>query len=58
MQSILTPLQSFHILTINFILALLILLSSDNYDIILSVTDKFSKIITFISEQKIMTAED
>ena len=58
MQSILTSSQLFHILTINFILALSTSLSSDNYDTILLVTDKFSKIITLISRQKIMMTED
>ena len=58
MQPILTLSWSFHVLTVNFILVLPTLPPSDNYDIILSVTDKFSKIITLISGQKIMTVKD
>ena len=56
MQSILTSLQSFHILTIDFILVLSIL--SDRYDTVMSVTDKFSKIIMFIPEWKIFTVKN
>lgn len=58
MQSILTSSQSFHILIINFILILLLLSSSDDYNTILSVTDKFSKTVIFISEWKIITAQN
>ena len=56
MQSILTSSWSFHVLTIDFILALSA--SSEDYDTVLSVTDKFSKVITFIPGQKTMTAEN
>ena len=58
MQFIFTSLQLFHILMIDFILVLLDLKSSDNYDIIFSITDKFSKMMIFISEQKIMTMKN
>ena len=56
MQSILTFSWSFHVLIINFILALLT--TSDEYNIILLITDKFSKTIILIFKQKIMTAEE
>ena len=58
MQSIFTSLWSFHILTIDFILILPASGSPDNYNIIFSVTDKFSKTVIFISEQKIMTVKN
>jgi len=47
LQSIITSSYSFYTLTINFIL-ILSLSKSDKYNIIMSVTDKFSKAITFI----------
>ena len=55
MQSTLILLQSFYVLIINFILILLTIF--DEYNIILLITDKFSKTITLVSEQKIMTTE-
>lgn len=56
MQFILTPSRPFHIIIIDFILTLP--QSTEGFNIIMSVTDKFSKAVTFISEWKIMTAED
>lgn len=50
MQSIFISSQLLHILIINFILVLSISQSFNNYNTILSVIDKFSKIIIFISE--------
>ena len=58
MQFILTSLQLFHILMIDFIFVLSDLKSFNNYDIIFLVTDKFSKTVIFISEWKIMTAKN
>lgn len=43
MQSIIMPSQSFHVITIDFILKLLTSLLSEKFDTVLSVTDKFSK---------------
>ncbi len=57
LQSIITSLCSFHTLTIDFILALS-LSKSDKYNTIMSVTDKFSKAITLISDQDIIMTED
>ncbi len=57
LQSIITSSCSFHTLTINFIL-ILPLSKSDKYNTIISVTDKFSKVITLIFSQDIMTTED
>lgn len=56
MQSILMSSQSFYILIINFILILLT--SSEDYNTILLITDKFSKTVIFISDWKTMTAEN
>lgn len=56
LQLILTLSQFFHIITVNFILTLLI--TSEEYDSILSVMNKFSKTVSFISEKKIITEED
>ena len=56
MQFILTSLWSFHVFTINFILVLSVLLNESN--IILSVINKFSKTVIFISKQKNLTTED
>ena len=58
MQFIFTSLQLFYIFTINFILVLLISSQSDNYNMILSIIDKFSKTVMFISEWKIMTVKN
>jgi len=57
LQSIITSSCSFHTLTINFIL-ILPLSKSDKYNIIMSITDKFSKAITLISDQDIITVKD
>ena len=56
MQLILTSLQSFHVITIDFILILL--LSSEEFDSVMLITDKFSKTVILISEQKTMTAKN
>jgi len=56
LQSILTFSQSFYIITVNIILALLI--TSEEYDSILSVINKFSKAVSFISERKTMTEDN
>jgi len=56
MQFILMPLRPFHVIIINFILTLPQF--TEGFNIIMSVTDKFSKVNTFIPEQKTMTAED
>lgn len=56
MQFILMPSRPFYIITIDFILTLS--QSTERFNTIMSVTDKFSKAVTFISEWKIMTAED
>lgn len=50
LQSILTSFRSFHVLIIDFIFILLISSSSDSYNTILLVTDKFSKTVTLILE--------
>ncbi len=47
LQSIITSSYSFHTLTIDFILTLS-LLKLNKYNTIMSVTDKFSKVITLI----------
>ncbi len=57
LQSIITSSHSFHMLTIDFILTLS-LLKSDKYNIIMSVTDKFSKAITLISDWDIIMMKD
>ncbi len=57
LQSIITSPCPFHTLTINFILTLS-LSKPDKYNIIMSVTDKFSKVITLISDQDIMMMKD
>ncbi len=57
LQSIITSSYSFHTLTINFILALS-LLKPDKYNIIMLVTNKFSKVITLILSQDIITVKD
>ena len=51
MQSILSSLQSFHTIIIDFILGLSVLNLSECFDNVMSVTDKFSKAITFVSEK-------
>ncbi len=58
MQPILSPPRPFHTITIDFILALPVSKKPDEFDSILSVTDKFSKAVTFIPGRKTMTAED
>ena len=50
LQSIFSPIKSFHILIINFILTFPKSLS-DECDYILSMTDKFFKVIIFISNK-------
>ena len=52
MQLILMSLQLFHTVTLNFILILSVLSLSDCFDSVISVTDKFSKAVTFVSEKK------
>ena len=56
LQPILTPPVPYHTLTIDFILALP--KSSKGYDVLLSVTDKFSRKITLIPGKSTFTAED
>lgn len=56
MQLILTSLQSFHVIIIDFILTLL--LSSEEFNSVMLITDKFSKAVILISEQKTMTVKD
>ncbi len=56
MQPILTPSWPFHTIIVDYILGLST--SPDSYDTILSITDKFSKAMTLIPEQKNMTEED
>jgi hypothetical protein len=48
----------FHTLTIDFILALSVIKASETYETIMSVTDKFSKTVTLISERNTMTVKD
>ena len=52
MQSILASSQLFHTLILDFILVLLILSFSDCFNSIMSITDKFSKTVTFVPEKK------
>jgi hypothetical protein len=47
----------FHTLTIDFILALSVIKASETYETIMSVTDKFSKTVTLISERNTMTVK-
>lgn len=56
LQPILTPPTPYYILTIDFILALP--KSRKGYDVIMSVTDKFSRKITLIPGKNTFTAED
>ncbi len=58
LQSILLLLRPFHTLTIDFILALSVIKASETYEIIMSVTDKFSKAVILISERNTMTVKD
>jgi hypothetical protein len=58
LQSILSLLRPFHTLTIDFILALSVIKASETYETIMSVTDKFSKTVTLISERDTMTVKD
>jgi len=58
LQPILSLLRPFHTLTIDFILALSVIKAPETYETIMSVTDKFSKTVTLISERNTMTAED
>ena len=46
MQPILSPLQPFHTITLDFILGLPT--TVEGFDTVMSVTDKFSKAVTFI----------
>jgi len=57
LQLIITSSHSFYTLTINFIL-ILSLSKSDKYNTIISVTDKFSKAITLISDWDIIIMKD
>lgn len=50
MQPILTPLRPFYVLTIDFILVLSTSAPPDDYNTILSVTDKFGEVVTLISD--------
>ena len=56
LQPILTPPTPYHTLTIDFILA--IPRSTKGYDVIMSVTDKFSRKVTLIPGKSIFNAED
>jgi len=58
LQSILALLRPFHTLTIDFILALSVIKAFETYKTIMSVTDKFSKAVTLISERNTMTVKD
>jgi len=58
LQPILALLRPFHTLTIDFILALSVIKASETYETIMSVTDKFSKAVTLISERNTMTVKD
>ncbi len=58
LQSILSLLRPFYTLTIDFILALSVIKASETYKTIMSVTDKFSKTVTLISERDTMTVKD
>ncbi len=58
LQSILALLRPFHTLTIDFILVLSVIKASETYETIMSVTDKFSKTVTLISERNTMTVKD
>ena len=49
MQSILSSSQLFHIISLNFILELST--STEAFNTVMSVTDKFSKAVTFVSEK-------
>ena len=52
MQSILMSLWPFHTVTLDFILILSVSSPSDCFDSVMSVTDKFSKTVTFVPEKK------
>ncbi|KAI0997351.1 hypothetical protein K3495_g10832 [Podosphaera aphanis] len=56
MQPIFVPPQQFHTITIDFILCLPVSTDGNKFDAILSVTDKFSKAVTFIPGGKNWTA--
>ena len=56
MQSILMSSQPFHTITIDFILTLFT--TKKEMNCVLSITDKFSKTVTFIPEKTIMTVKD
>ena len=58
LQSILAPLRPFYTLTIDFILVLSVIKAPETYETIMSVTDKFSKAVTLISERDTMTVKD
>ena len=53
LQSILTSFKSFHIIIINFILTLLPTRLPEKFDCVISVTNKFSKTVTFLSGKTI-----
>ena len=57
LQPILTPARPFHMITINFILALP-RSRIDEYDYVMSVTDKFFKAVTFIPDKTIWDAKE
>ena len=56
MQPIITPSEPFHTITLDFIVALPI--SNDGFNCALTVTDKFSKRVTFIPGRATMTAAE
>ena len=51
LQLILMSSQSFHIISLDFILGLLITSLSEKYDCLMSITDKFSKAVDFIPDK-------
>ena len=58
LQPIYSPSRPFHTLTIDFILALSTSASPDEFDCIISVTDKFSKAVTYLSGKIIWSAKE
>ena len=58
LQPILTPFKSFHIIIINFILALPPTRLPKEFDCAISITDKFSKAVTFLSGKTTWRAKD
>lgn len=57
MQPIITPARPFHILTIDFILALPVS-APEGFECVMSVTDKFSKAVTFIPGKNTWSRQD